>query len=210
VTALAPGAGTTCTSSYTLIQADVDQGSVSNTAQAIADPTGAAASVLSATSTASVTTLRNAALSLLKTADRPVASAGDRVTYAFLVTNTGTVTLDGISVTETTFSGAGPVPVPACPGGSLAPGASVTCTATYSVTPGDVRAGRLTNTATADATEPLGVNPPASASSTAALVAADALAVTGVTIGGLATAVAALLLTGVTLLVLRRRGYRSA
>jgi Prealbumin-like fold domain len=67
-------------------------------------------------------------------------TAGQVVTYSYLVTNTGNVTISGVTVTETAFNGTGtpvPNPVPTGPT-TLAPGASVTFTATYTVTQQDV------------------------------------------------------------------------
>ena len=79
-------------------------------------------------------------------------AAGTVITYSYLVTNTGNVTLSNVVVTD---------PMPGlsainCGGNSnvipsLAPGASVTCTATYTTTETDVEAGSITNTATATA-----------------------------------------------------------
>ena len=67
------------------------------------------------------------------------------ITYSYRVTNTGNVTLTSVGVTD---------PMPGlsainCNGvTSLAPGASVTCTATYTTTQADVDAGSITNTGT--------------------------------------------------------------
>ena len=76
-------------------------------------------------------------------------SLGDTITYSFEVTNTGNVTLNGVTVTD-------PLPgLSALSGGSstLAPGASTVFTATYVVTQADVDAGEILNTATADSDE---------------------------------------------------------
>ena len=48
--------------------------------------------------------------------------AGDTIAYRFLVTNTGSVTLTGIAITDPK------VPAITCPATTLAPGASTTCT----------------------------------------------------------------------------------
>jgi len=71
-------------------------------------------------------------------------SAGDTISYAFTVTNTGNTTITDIELADTgaTVSG-GPIT-------SLAPGASdsTTFTATYTVKQADIDAGTYTNTAT--------------------------------------------------------------
>ena len=69
-------------------------------------------------------------------------AAGQTVTYTFAVTNTGNVTVHGVSVAETAFAGTGTVSAVTCPATTLAPGASTTCTATYTVTQADVDAGQ--------------------------------------------------------------------
>ncbi|MEU9833633.1 hypothetical protein AB0D67_19110 [Streptosporangium sp. NPDC048047] len=156
VTTLAPGASTTCTGTYVTTQADVDAGAIVNTATASGTPpTGPR--VTSAPSTATVTIPSTPSLSLLKTASPgTVSAAGQTVTYSFAVTNTGNRTLTGVSARDTAFSGSGPPPVITCPVTTLAPGASTTCTGTYTVTQADIDAGSIINTATASGTPPTG------------------------------------------------------
>lgn len=105
------------------------------------------------------TTTRLPALTVAKTADRATVSAvGETVTYSYRIVNTGGTTLAPVSVEETAFSGTGTAPVPTCPAaaGSLAPGESVTCTATYVTTEADLRSGTISNTAVATGTPPGG------------------------------------------------------
>ncbi len=96
-----------------------------------------------------------------------------------MVTNTGNVTLNPVTVRETRFTGSGEAPAPVCPGGALAPGQRVTCTATYRVTQSDVDAGSIGNTAVASGTPPEGGSPvdskPASATVHATAVAGLAI-----------------------------------
>ncbi|WP_298443116.1 hypothetical protein, partial [Ferrimicrobium sp.] len=78
-------------------------------------------------------------LSLTKTeapgSPNPITTVGQSVTYDFVVTDTGNTALNNLSVTDnqsvTGESLAGPI---SCPATSLAAGASVTCTGTYTVT----------------------------------------------------------------------------
>jgi len=99
----------------------------------------------------------NAALTLDKTASpTTVSAAGQTVTYSFLVNNTGNVTITGLQINETAFSGTGAAPVITCPVTTLAPTESTTCTGIYAVTQQDIDAGSITNTATASGTDPIG------------------------------------------------------
>lgn len=110
-------------------------------------------------------------LALAKTAapiDPAAFTAGQSVTYTYVVTNTGTVPLTALAITEdaAAFTGTGPLPAPTCPAAPLAPGAQTTCTAAYTITAADVLRGSLRNTATATGTPPSGppaVSPPSSA-----------------------------------------------
>ncbi|WP_460572916.1 beta strand repeat-containing protein [Humibacter soli] len=150
-TDLEPGDSVTCHAGYDATQADLDRGSIENTATAVAE-TGAGAPVASDPSTASVAAVQTPALGLEKTASpTSVNAAGDSVTYSFHLTNEGNVTLSGLAIDESAFSGTGAIATPDCGSGALAPGADVTCTVTYQVTQADVDAGKVTNTAVATA-----------------------------------------------------------
>jgi uncharacterized repeat protein (TIGR01451 family) len=155
---LPPGASVTCTANYVVTQHDVDAGAVTNTAVAVAlPPTGPSAT--SGESSVQVTASAHPALTLSKSASPSfVIAAGQGVSYSFVVTNTGNVTLHDVGVSETVFSGTGPVPTVACPSGaaSLAPAATVTCTASYTATQSDIDSRRISNTAAARATTPGG------------------------------------------------------
>ena len=133
---LAPGASLTCTASYTITQADLDSGSVTNIASA------SNGTVSSPTDSETVTAILAPALSIAKTAS-PITydSVGDIISYSYLVTNTGNVSLSGpFSVTDDKAA-------VTCPTGGLAPGASLTCNATYVITQADLNAGSVTNIA---------------------------------------------------------------
>ena len=67
-----------------------------------------------------------------------------------MVTNTGNVTLTGVTVDDPK------VGTVTCPATTLAPAESTTCTATYTLTQADVDAGEVVNNATASGTPPTG------------------------------------------------------
>lgn len=158
--ALVPDASVTCTASYVVTQADVDAGEIDNTAVAVGTPpTGPAVS--SDPSSEQVTAAATPALSLTKSASPSfIIAAGQGVTYSFLVTNTGNITLHDVVVNETTFSGTGPIPAVFCPAGaaSLAPSDTVTCTASYTATQADIDTRLISNTAVAHGTSPGGAD----------------------------------------------------
>ncbi|WP_198551492.1 MULTISPECIES: Ig-like domain-containing protein [unclassified Stenotrophomonas] len=155
VTTLAPGATTTCTGTYTLVQADLDAGRVVNTAHAEGTPPATPGNPnpprVPSPEDEETTDLTSApALTIVKTAGPPSGTAvGSTIAYSFLVTNTGNVTLTGIAVVDDKLSSA-----PVCPLSSLAPGASTICTATYMLVQSDLDAGRVVNTAYAEGTPP--------------------------------------------------------
>ena len=135
----------TCTASHTLTQAEVDAGSYANTAGVTGTPP--AGGDVTATAEATVTLPALPGLSLVKSSDATAATgAGDTITYRYPVQNTGNLTITGLAVTDP-MAGLSAVD---CGGTTaLAPGATVTCTATYLVTPDDVTTGSLHNTGTA-------------------------------------------------------------
>lgn len=180
-TSFDPGDIWTWTVSYTLTQADFDAGDLENVASVTATPSGGTAfTVYSGTDgTAStsdtaptagngaVTTLpASAAMEVTKTETSMNRAVGDTLSWEIVVTNTGNVKLTGVSVTNDTLtrldtagteltltSGPTAGTWPATPG-VLAPDDSVTFTATYTLTQGDIEAGGVANIATASGTAP--------------------------------------------------------
>src|SRR5207249_20496 len=136
---LAPGASTSCTKIHTITQADLDAGSITNTATASGN------GATSAPASATVTATQTKALTLAKSASPATYSAtGQTITYTYTITNSSNVTLAGpFSVTDDklgTF---------ACGTGPLAPGASTSSLHAPPPIQADLDAGSITNTATA-------------------------------------------------------------
>ena len=156
---LAPGASATfvCTGNqHRITPADAQLGSVSNTAEALADT---ASATLSATDHATTPTVvlptPKPGLSLQVTptpldgnGNGVTGEAGDLVSFSYILTNTGTVPLTDLTVRDRLL-----LPGLACtPVARLEPGASVTlqCTGNiYTLTTTDINAGQITHTATA-------------------------------------------------------------
>ena len=165
IASLAPGAidTTSYTASYTVTQQDIDAGLFSNQATATA-ATPDASSVTDVSddtsileddptitilcATPSIALVKVGTYDGLNNDGDCIAAVGDIIGYAFSVTNTGSVTLTNVVVTDplVTMLG-GPI-------ASLAPGAtdSTTFTASYTITQQDIDAGVFSNQATATAT----------------------------------------------------------
>ena len=102
------GGSLTCTGTYTVTQADIDNngggdGDIDNTVTADSEETGPD------TASEDVPIIRNPELNVVKTATGvdadttppfSVDAAGDVITYSIVVTNTGNVTLTGVSVND--------------------------------------------------------------------------------------------------------------
>ena len=87
---LDPGESVTCTASYTITQADLNNGSVTNVAKA------SAGGIDSNEDTETVTAVQTKTLSLVKSATPSTYSTvGQSISYSYLVTNTGNVQLAG-------------------------------------------------------------------------------------------------------------------
>lgn len=180
---LAPGEGIVCEASYSATQADVDAGVVTNTASAIAS-SPAGDTVTSEPSSARFTVAPAPAISVVKSvspSDQASFVVGQEVTYSFVVTNTGNVTLTDVEVDDAEFTGAGSLSPVVCPTGAtrLAPNTQITCTASYTLVQEDIDAGTVRNSATASGNPPSGANPPVSPLSTAEM---PALAQPGVSV----------------------------
>lgn len=160
---LDPGESWVVQASYTLTQADVDAGQVVNVAYASA-ATGSNTlrsddeTVTATLAPAPVLTFDKTAVILTDLNSDGQAGAGDVVRYTFTVSNSGNVTVTGVSVTETAFNGAAALPAPSgetlstdvLPAGdstdaatdgiwdTLAPGDTVTLTTDYTVQQQDV------------------------------------------------------------------------
>ena len=166
-TTLAPAASTTCSANYTVTQADLDNGTVKDSATVVGTPPSGPPTPPSAPSTVTIPVTQVPAITIAKSSTTSVITlAGQVVVYSFLVTNTGNVTLTNVSVTDTQTSPSlasslGPI---SCPVTTLAPTASTTCSANYTVTQADVDHGSTHDSATATGTPPTGtppVSPPA-------------------------------------------------
>ena len=136
---LAPNATITCTASYSVKQADLDAGSVTNIASA------SNGTVTSPTDTETATAEQSRGLSIVKTVTPSTYDeVGDVLSYSYVVKNVGNVTLSGpFTVTDDKATATCPATA------TLAPNATITCTASYSVSQADLDAGSVTNIASA-------------------------------------------------------------
>ncbi|MFE6679744.1 hypothetical protein [Streptomyces sp. NPDC057729] len=155
-----PGDSTTCSGTYTITASDGTAGSVTNTATATGRTDGE-----TITSPETQLTLPVGAphITLKKRVVTPGPFVvGTKVQYSYIVTNTGSTTLDDVLVSDDRVTDV------ICDATSLAPGAFTTCHGTYTITQVDANAckktrsggdGKLcpvTNVAVAAGTDPQG------------------------------------------------------
>jgi uncharacterized repeat protein (TIGR01451 family) len=131
IAVMAPGAvdGNTFTAVYTLTQADIDAGTFTNTATA----TGQYNGDVTDTDDDVQNFVRTATVSIQKTASKTAnVEAGDVITYTYVVTNTGNVTVNGVGVSDN-HPGTGTLSALSTtdPIDGVLPGGTVTYTATY-------------------------------------------------------------------------------
>jgi plastocyanin len=150
---LAPGGNVTATATYTVSEGDLEQGSIVNNATATGtDPDG---NTVTANDTATVELTSPPpdevpAIEVTKSADKTAASAGDNITYTYVVTNTGNVTANNVTLEDDKLG-------ELMSGVTLLPGESVTTTATYEIKTSDFwKFKPITNIATVTATGPDG------------------------------------------------------
>ncbi|HML41039.1 MAG TPA: sortase [Bellilinea sp.] len=143
---LAPGDDLICTGTYTIVQDDLDLGSVVNTAAVSA--TAPDTSTLTENDEVTVPSSNGPAISLVKTITAPdftdPVAPGDLISYQILVTNTGGVTLTAVTVVDDLLAS-----LDCTPGNnvSLAPNATILCTASYQVQQSDLDRGYIDNNA---------------------------------------------------------------
>ena len=141
-TTLAVGQSMTCSGSHTVTQAEMTAGgNLVNTVTAVSDQT------LPTTDTNTIPITQSPAMTVDKTSTTTsVTTAGQTVTYSFLVKNTGNIPLSGITLTDPKVASIN------CNGQTtLAVGQSMTCSGTHTVTQAEIDAGgNLVNTVTTD------------------------------------------------------------
>ena len=146
---LDPGESITCAASHTITLADLNVGSVTNVADATADGT------TSPTDTETVTAVPDPSLSIVKTASPTTYDTdGETISYSYLVTNDGNVSLTGPVTIADTIATDELCPAVSTVGNfdaELDPGESITCTASHTITLADLNAGSVTNVADATA-----------------------------------------------------------
>ena len=133
----------TCVSSYTVVQSDLDAGSI--TSITTADVNG----TLSNAVTTTVATVPNKILTLTKTVDPLIyEQVGQSITYNYIITNSGTMDIGPAQFTVTDEG----LSLPLNCGNAdttLTPNATVTCSTTYTVTQADMNANSISTSATA-------------------------------------------------------------
>ena len=145
-TSLGPAKSTTCTAVHTVTQADIDAGgSVANTATATTSEGATGSDTLAIP----ISPEPEADHRQVGHQWRPTTASATVIAYSYTVTNSGNVTISAIAVSDDTVDAP-----PVCLATTLAPAASTTCTATYTVTQADLDAGKVTNSPARPAARP--------------------------------------------------------
>ena len=174
--AVSPGATVTVTYQVLVDNPDTGPGDLTNT---VVSPTlntnCVAGSGNAVCSTSTPVVAPTPGISVLKsvTSAGPYTAVGQTVSYKFVASNTGNVTLTSVGITDTQTAPAGSLttgptcsslatPAGSCSGSttSLVPGQSATFTATYTITQADLDNGRVDDSATATGTPPTGPRSP--------------------------------------------------
>lgn len=150
------GQTATGTASYTVSQADIDRGSVTNTAKASGENPTTGETVESNESSVTTRIDRTMRLAVSKKADPTTipaseAKAGKEITYSISVRNAGNVTTD-ITATDS-MAEIGTVTMSKS---RLAPNETATATVRHAITDAEINAGIVTNTVTVGGTMPDG------------------------------------------------------
>src|SRR5438552_1516154 len=141
---LAPGASLNCTATHTVTQADIDAGHYANQACVDEDRKGTRLNCSHPImSYAAVRQLRNTNAAT----EASYNSVGQVIHSTIVATNAGNLPDAVPTFTDPKVSGLSCTPAN---GSSLAPGASLNCTATHTVTQADIDAGHYANQACVD------------------------------------------------------------
>jgi len=152
---LAPGATATGSATHSIVETDLP-GPLTNIATA--KGTDSQNKPVTATATATVALTYSSSMSVAKVPSSATARVGDSVTYTYTVNNTGSITINALSLSDDKLGAV------ATDKTTLAPGENAIGTITYTVLEGDLP-GPLTNIVTAAATDSL--NQPVTATATA-------------------------------------------
>lgn len=151
-TSLKPGdPAATCTASYTATAADVSAGVIEVPATAVGEVVGTDTPVLSAPSTLE-TPVAAPELTVIGKADKDTFVAGEDVTYTYVVTNTGDVSVDEVTISEDSFTGSAGLPSDVtCTPAELEPRAQAICSFSYTATEADEAAATIDSQVVASA-----------------------------------------------------------
>ena len=153
-TVLAPAAAMSCTANYTVTQANLNDGSISNTATASGAPPSGLPVTDTDTVSINVTATQSPSITIAKsTSATSYDAVGQILDYTITIRNTGDVTLSNVLVSDA--SAVIGVCVPTMPT-TMAPGDEIVCSAAHAVTQNDIDRGSYDNVAIASATPPGG------------------------------------------------------